>query len=298
MTEMDKKKRDKRKRSLRLKIKLIWKRIWYRHKIKIIVTSLLLAFFIAYFWNSIFIAIPAGSKGVQWKRFHGGTVMNKVYDEGLHVIFPWNKMTLYSLRVQEQHNSVKVLTTSGLYVDLDISYRFFPERDKDLPKLHVQWGPDYAIKFVEPEAKAATIAVIGEKSPQDLYSLKTTQIQMDIEAKLKKEHLNDMSYVKVHDFLITRLALPDKIRDAIENKLTQKQLLEEYKFRVAIEEKEKERRRIEAQGISLFEQISGISILKWRGLAVTSEIAKSQNTKVVIVGTSEKGLPVILNADK
>jgi prohibitin 1 len=62
--------------------------------------------------------------------------------------------------------------------------------------------------------------------------------------------------------------------------------------------KERERKRIEAEGINIFEAISGISILRWRGLEVTGEIARSENAKVVIIGSGPGGLPVILNTDK
>lgn len=269
---------------------------WHRHKFKFFISLLLLIFIAAYFWNNIFISIQAGEAGVMWKRFQGGTITDKVYGEGLHIIFPWDKMAIYEVRVQERRESLKVLTSMGLYVDMDISVRYYPERKSLLPFLHKEWGPKYADKFVIPEAKAAAIAVLGEYPPQKLFSLDTTDIQRKIKKKLDSEFRK--SHIILHDFLISRLALPQRIKDAIERKLEKEQLLAEYNFRVEVAKKEKERKEIEAQGIQLFQQISGIDILKWQGLSVTSEIAKSQNTKIIIVGTGPNGLPVILNADK
>jgi regulator of protease activity HflC (stomatin/prohibitin superfamily) len=278
------------------RIRLWWKKIWYRHKLKIIIFLLIFAFLVAYLWRNIFISIYSGEAGVLWKRFGGGTVTDKVYGEGLHIIFPWDKMYVYTLRVQQKTDSVRILTTAGLYVKMDISFRYYPERRSELPLLHKQWGPNYSKKFVEPEAKAAAIAVLGEYPPQELYSLDSTEIQRKIKTKLDGEFENQ--HILLHDFLITSLALPKTISDAIERKLTQEQLLQEYKFRVAVAKKEKERKEIEALGIQLFEDISGIPILKWRGLSVTSEIAQSNNAKVIIIGTGNEGLPIILNADK
>jgi len=278
------------------KMKLWWKKIWYRHKVKIIIFLLIFAFLVAYLWNNIFISIHPGDAGVLWKRFFGGTVTTKVYGEGLHIIWPWDKMYIYSLRIQQKTDSVRVLSTAGLYVEIDISYRYHPERESQLPFLHKIWGPNYAEKFVEPEALAAAIAVLGEYPPKELYSLDTTDIQRKIKKKLDGEF--DHQYIILNDFLITRLALPKTISDAIERKLTQEQLLQEYEFRVAVAKKEKERKEIEALGIQIFEDISGIPILKWRGLDVTSEIARSNNAKVIVIGTGNGGLPIILNADK
>lgn len=278
------------------KVKIWLQKIWYRHKLKIIIFLLIFAFLVAYLWNNIFISIYPGYAGVMWYRFSGGTVMDKVYGEGLHVIFPWDQLIIYSVRTHERHDTVKILTSAGLYIDMDISYRFYPERKTYLPYLHRIWGPDYAEKFVQPEAKAAAIAILGDRTPKELYSLNTTQVQEEIRSLLYKEFKN--SYIVLNDFLITRLMLPKTISDAIERKLTQEQLLQEYEFRVKVAEKEKERKEIEALGINIFESISNIPILKWRGLTVTSEIARSNNAKVIVIGTGDGGLPIILNAEK
>jgi regulator of protease activity HflC (stomatin/prohibitin superfamily) len=278
------------------KIRDGWKKTWRRYRFKIIIFLLIFGFFLAYFWHNIFISIYPGHAGVMWERFYGGTVTDKVRGEGLHVIWPWDKIYDYSLRIQERRNTVKILTTAGLYVDMDISYRFYPVQKSSLPFLHLQWGPDYADKFIEPEAKAKTIAVIGEYPPKELYSLDTIEIQAKIKEKLLEKFKK--ANIVLHDFLITRLALPGTITEAIERKLTQEQLSQEYDFKIAVAKKEQERKQIEARGIQLFERLSGISILKWQGLAVTSEIARSDNAKIIVIGTGGGGLPIILNAEK
>jgi regulator of protease activity HflC (stomatin/prohibitin superfamily) len=85
---------------------------------------------------------------------------------------------------------------------------------------------------------------------------------------------------------------------AIENKLKQEQESKEYEFRLEKERKEAERKRIEAQGIKDFQDIvsEGISdrLLKWKGIESTLELAKSQNTKIVVIGNAKDGLPLIL----
>ena len=67
------------------------------------------------------------------------------------------------------------------------------------------------------------------------------------------------------------------------------------------EQQEAERKKIEAQGIADFQKIVSDDIspnlLKWKGIEATKEIARSNNSKVVIVGGGEGGLPIILGND-
>ena len=64
------------------------------------------------------------------------------------------------------------------------------------------------------------------------------------------------------------------------------------------ERQEKERRKIESEGIRIFEETSGVDILTWRGIEATENLAKSENAKVVVIGNDSKSLPIILNADR
>ena len=70
-------------------------------------------------------------------------------------------------------------------------------------------------------------------------------------------------------------------------------------FVLAKERQEADRKRIEAQGIADFQAIvtRGISdnLLRWKGIEATLEIAKSNNAKVVIVGSGKDGLPIIMD---
>ena len=85
---------------------------------------------------------------------------------------------------------------------------------------------------------------------------------------------------------------------AINRKIEQYYISEEYKFRVAREIRESERKKIEAEGISEFQRIvsQGISdsYLRWRGIEATLQLAQSSNSKIVIVGSGKDGLPIIL----
>ena len=100
------------------------------------------------------------------------------------------------------------------------------------------------------------------------------------------------------DTLILGIELPTAVVAAINRKIEQYYISEEYKFRVAREIRESERKKIEAEGISEFQQVvtQGISdsYLRWRGIEATLQLAQSNNAKIVIVGSGKDGLPIIL----
>jgi hypothetical protein len=102
----------------------------------------------------------------------------------------------------------------------------------------------------------------------------------------------------LYDTLLLGLELPPSVNAAINRKIEQYYLVQEYAFRVEREKKESERKQIEADGIKAFQQTvsQGISdsYVRWRGIEATLQLAQSPNTKIVIIGSGKDGLPVIL----
>jgi hypothetical protein len=100
------------------------------------------------------------------------------------------------------------------------------------------------------------------------------------------------------DTLILGIELPPSIVIAINRKLEQYYIAQEYTFRVEREIKESQRKKIEAEGIREFQQIvsQGISdsYLRWRGIEATLQLSQSTNSKVVIIGGGKDGVPIIL----
>lgn len=266
---------------------------WDRHTIGVSLTLLIFSFFIALFWKDIFISIDSGEQGIRWSRFNG-TEISEIYGEGLHMIFPWDRMYIYNTRLQNKNDTLNILTSEGLTVKVEFSYRFYLLRDS-IPTIHKNLGVTYAASFVKPEVEAASIAIIGNFSPEQLYKMSTLIIQSTIKYYLSKQLLEQN--VVMDDYLIRKIALPDQVSSSIERKMVAEQLSYEFNYKLSIEEKEKQRKIIEADGIRQFEELSKISILKWKGLEVTSEFAKSNNAKIIIMGNGKNDLPIILNSD-
>lgn len=267
--------------------------LWDEHTISITLTLLIIIFFVALSWNRMVISIKPGQQGVCWSRF-SGTQLNKLNFEGLHIIWPWDIMYIYNTRIQTIENTLEILTSEGLTVGVDYTFRFYAVKDS-IPVIHQRLGIDYAKTFVAPQVEAASMSVIGNYTPEQLYKISTLIIQVSIKYYLNKQLLS--SNVAVDDYLIRKITLPEVVSKSIEKKMVAEQLSYEFNYRLDIEDKEKKRKKIEAEGIKAFETISGIPILKWKGLEVTSEFADSENTKIIIMGNGDGGLPLLLNTD-
>lgn len=271
------------------------KRWFYRHRPKIIVSILFLLLFVFFFWDRIFIPIYPGQAGVLWSRLGGGTVLDRTFKEGFHIIWPWNRMYIYDIRIQQIDGKVFMLSSNGLFIEVDYSARFAPKRDM-LPILHQNIGPDYVERVVRPEVVSALRRVIGNYKPEDIYAMDEWGLLQEI-ARAAETEIHSR-YINLDAVLLLELKLPVDLQNAINAKLTQEQLAQSYQYRLDRERQELERRRIEAEGIRQFEMISGISILKWRGIEATENLAKSPNAKFIVIGTDSNSLPVILNMEK
>lgn len=242
------------------------------------------------------VTIKAGHAGVLYQTFGNGVVTDKPpLGEGFHIIAPWNKVFIYEVRQQELSEKMQVLSSNGLEIKLDASAWYQPIY-KDVAKLHQEKGEDYLQRVIQPAIRSAARSVVGRYTPEQLYSSKRDAIQEEIYEETKK--ILDKQYVQLNEILVRDVTLPPTIKDAIERKLRQEQESLEYEFRLEKAEKEAERQQIEAEGKARANSILSASltdkILQEKGIQATVELSKSPNTKVVVVGSGENGLPLIL----
>ena len=242
------------------------------------------------------ITIGSGDAGVLYKTFGGGVVTDKPpLDEGFHIVAPWNRVYIYEVRQQEVFEKMKVLSSNGLDIQLDASAWFQPTYG-DLGKLHQEKSEQYKERILLPAIRSAARSVVGRYTPEQLYSSKRDAIQQEIFEETRK--IVDDQYIQLNEILVRDVTLPPTIKDAIEKKLKQEQEALEYEFRLVTAEKEAERQRIEAQGKADANRILSASltdkILQDKGIEATLKLSQSPNAKVVVVGSGQDGLPLIL----
>jgi regulator of protease activity HflC (stomatin/prohibitin superfamily) len=274
-----------------------WRVFARRQAPPLILLFSLLAFLVVFFFNRIVIAVHPGELGVLWRLLGGGTQIDTVYREGIHVILPINRMYIYNVRKQQFADNINVLTVDGLTVSVRYSVRYFLEKDT-LPLLHQHVGPDYVNVVVRPEIRSVMRSVFGQFKPEEIY---TTQKAIEERiSTISKVHL-EARFVALDDVPIESITLPARISDAIEAKLAQQQVDEEYAYRISIAGKEAERKRLEADGIKVYNDTLSRSltpdILTWHGILATQELAKSPNAKVVVFGSGKQSLPILLGKE-
>lgn len=272
---------------------------WFsRHQVAVFLTSLALAFLLVYFFDRIFVTIPAGHRGVLYRVFFGGTVVDRSYAEGLKLNFPWNRLEIYDVRNRELPISVQALSQDGLIVTVTTATRFQPVV-KRLGELHKYFGPDYVNLILRPLITSSVREVVGKYRYPALYANDRAQdFEDEVAAELQRE-LADIP-VLVPKFIVEQISLPEPVNLAIEEKLKQKELLLSYEFRLQTAQAEITKMRLDAEATAAYNKVVGRSLdenmLRYLGIKATENLANSPNAKVLMFGNRD-GLPVILNLD-
>jgi regulator of protease activity HflC (stomatin/prohibitin superfamily) len=277
------------------------------------------------------ITVPSGQVGVLWKRIPGpgiycwcflsrGTVLNpqEIRNEGLHVIWPWDKLFLYDLRLQSTTEKYNAISKDGVTVTVEINIRYQLNHGS-VAVFHKFIGPDYLKTLVAPEIGSQARVIISQYGAQDVY-ISREKIEGEIKKSAQRglgEHLNGLfqpeaseqldadaykralqGSIQILDTLVLSVVLPDSIVAAINRQTEQYYRIMEYRYRAEREAEESKRKQIEANGIAAFQRTvsQGISesYLRWRGIEATLALAQSTNTKIVIIGNGKDGLPIIL----
>lgn len=225
-----------------------------------------------------------------------GQVTGEQLPEGIHLINPLKAVTEFSIRTQEQKEVAEVPSSEGLLMHLETSllYRLDPRRATDV---YQKIGPDYLEVVVGPNLRSVIRAVTAAHTANALYSEARETVAHQMLAEMRKAV--EPRGIVIENVLLRDIKLPVTLKAAIEAKQQADQDAQRMNFVLQKERQEAERKRIEAQGISDFQRIvtQGISqqLLDWKGIEATMEIAKSPNAKVVVIGNTKNGLPVIFS---
>ncbi len=266
---------------------------WLRPKLPLLlVVALLSLLLMILLWRHIFISVPPGEAGVLF-RFFGGTQVDRVYGEGLHLIAPWNRMFLYETRRQVVMHDFEVLSAPGLPLHLELAIRFQPEREQ-LPLLHQRIGPEYPRRVVIPQTESVLRRELSRYTAEQVY---TNAGGLLAAAILRARDEVGRNFVVTDEIVIRSITLPTPIKAAIEDKLAQEQLMQSYAFRLLTAQEEAQRKRAEARGVRDYQATvdSTLSerLLHHEGISATRDLATSANTRVIMLGRDQGGLPLV-----
>ena len=264
----------------------------------VIVSVVAVVVLLLIFGSQMFYVLKPGERAVIFKKFGMGLDKENIFIPGFHVIAPWNDLIRYDVREQKAEETMDVLDKGGLSIKVEVTIIFNPFYNK-IGDLHENIGTNFISVMVIPNVRSAVRAVTGRFTAEEIYSTKRGEVEAEI-IETTRNALAEKN-IEMKDLLIRSITLPEKIKAAIESKLQQQQEALAYKYRLDREKSEADRLRIEAQGIADYNKIISQSltdnILKQKGIDATILLANSANAKVVVIGSGDDGMPLILGGN-
>lgn len=254
--------------------------------------------------SSLFVQVQAGTVGVK-SLF--GEVKPTILESGLHIVNPLIDVTPFDIQTQNYtmsalneegakvgDDAIRVLSADGLEViiDLTVLYRVLPS---DAPQIFKKLGVNYSDKIVRPVTRTRIRDNAVFYDAVALYSSKREEFQTRIYNSIEKDFKS--RGLVLEQLLIRNINLPASVKTTIESKINAEQEAQKMTFVLQKEKQEAERKRVEAQGIADYQRIisSGLTDkqLQYESIKAQLEIAKSQNSKVIIM--NGKSNPIILS---
>jgi regulator of protease activity HflC (stomatin/prohibitin superfamily) len=258
---------------------------------------------------SILRIVPPGSVGVQ--VLFGRVLTKSTLSEGLNIVNPFVDLEIMSVRTQAYTMSIAAeegqrrgddaitsLTRDGLEVNMDLTvwYHLVPS---EAAIAFQKIGPDYVDKIVRPAARTAIRNTTVRYTAVAIYSEKREEVQDEIRKAMDIDFTQ--RGIGLEKVLLRNISLPAKVKNAIEAKLEAEQDAQKMEFVLLKEQKEAERKKIEASGISEAQQIIAQSLVGERGRAYLSwkyienlrYLYESSNNTIVISPYDKNFIPLL-----
>ena len=265
-------------------------------------------------WGGVFLVIvilastvrvvQPGTVGVQVLF---GNVYKKVLSNGLHFVFPFVEVHRMDVRVQDYTMSVAQeegvrkgddgitsLTRDGLQINLDITVWYQLKNDK-AAEVYQNIGKDYVEKIVRPAIRTAIRNATVLYNVTEIYSAKREDLTNVIFAELEKNLAS--KGIICDKVLLRNIDLPQKVKNAIDEKIAAEQDAQKMVYVLEKEQREKERKLIEAEGIAVSQKKISESLnkqyLQWYYIQNLKDVLNSNNTKVVIMPFDQNLTPLL-----
>ncbi len=271
-----------------------------RRYLPIVIVGFIILIVLFSAFNRIFFRIEASERAVLFKTLSGTLEKDAIIGPGWNIKAPWNEVYVYEVSENKIEETMDVLDKNGLNISVDVTVRFHPKYDK-IGEIQENFRGDYVHRLVIPEARSTVRQVMGRYTAEEIYSTKRPEVEAAIIEETREVLGSSGNEVEMKSLLIRSIKLPEQIKNAIENKLEQEQEALAYQFRLDKEKSEAERKRIAAEGEARANKIINSSLtkelLRMRGIEATQQLANSPNSKVIVIGGGDDGLPLILNGN-
>lgn len=278
----------------------------YPKAIKKIGTLIAIVVIVLVFLVKSIVVIQPGYVGIQ---ILFGTVLDKTLENGVHVINPLCSIKKMNVRLAEYtmsktssegersgNDSISTLTSEGLQIELDLTvwYKLDPKKAQEVYK---NIGLDYKSKVIRPLIRTVIRNVTSSYLAKEIYSKDRSVIVQKIEDQTKPVLLNK-GFI-LDKILLRNVTLPKQLAKSIDEKLSAEQAAQQMKFVLEKEEKEKERKIIEAEGIRKANQLISQGLtsnyIKWYRIEMMKKLVNSPNNTVIFIPEDLKSAPALIN---
>lgn len=237
--------------------------------------------------------IRPGEVGIKQKF---GKLKGKTKTQGLLFYNPFTSSVVrVPIRTINREIKLNLPSKEGLNVQAEISILYHIEQEK-VSEIISSVGKGYEGTLILSTFRSASADVCARFYAKDMHSGKRGEIEKEIKSQMSTL-LDDRGFI-IEAVLMKSITLPKGLYSAIESKLQAEQEAQQMKFILQREEKEAERKRIEAAGIRDAQLIikEGITEgnIQWKSLEVLKEISMSPNAKLIL---TDGKTPVLINGD-
>jgi regulator of protease activity HflC (stomatin/prohibitin superfamily) len=268
---------------------------------------IIIGIFIAIIFASL-VQIGPGTIGV---TILFGNVQDNILKSGLNLVNPLVEVEKLDVKTQaytmsgvkdegalKGDDAIITLSSDGLTLKLDVTV-WFRLSENEAPNLLRTLGIDYMEKIVRPATRTALRDVSVKYTATDIYSSKRDDFTNDITKNLEKSF--EGRGIILEKVLMRNIELPDRVREAIDEKIAAEQRAQQMVYVLQKEKQEAERKQVEARGVSEAQRIISSTIspqyLQWKYIETLKDLMNSKNNTIVITPYDQKLTP-LLNLNK
>ncbi len=199
------------------------------------------------------------------------------------------------VQTEGREKPIDVLTRDGLPIIVELTVIYRVNRDS-AAELYVQYGGDWEANFLRPTVRSAVRNVASRFKAVDFYSQRQ-EVEAAIDREIRKAVSEKNPKLQIVDVRVRQLKLPQDFVRSIESKLVAQQEAEKMVFVLEKEQREAERKKIEAEGIANAQKIIRSSLskeyLQWYYIERLKEVLASKNNTVIIMPFDQSLIPMI-----
>lgn len=244
--------------------------------------------------SRLLVVIPAGSVGVEDFQ---GKVSDRTLPAGLHVINPFADVVQFSTRLRDIKEEIGATSKEGLAIGIDVSIQYHIDPAK-AASVYQNIGLEER-EIIVSRFRSISREIVSGYPAEAIYATKREEVSLKLAEKLRSQ-MAPLGFV-VDEALLRNVKVPETLQAAIQQRLKAEQENLQMKFVLEKEAQEAERKRIEAKGHADAQKIlaEGLTpaVLQLRAIEATENLAKSTNSKVIVLGNGQ-GTPLILPVER